>query len=229
MYKSSDRFFLVRAMPKVTEAHLEARRQQILDAALSCFAQRGFHQTTMQDICAQAELSSGALYRYFPSKDDIIAAMGAEHRARDAAIFGEVRQRADTLGIFTELAQAYFGMLAAPESRERIRVCVELWAEALRSPAHQDSWLHNRAEVMARLEDLVRRAQRRGEINPALDATAVAQVLIGFFQAAMLQSALDPEIDVWKYVGVVLAMIGGDFWWGGPATVPELRSPGAEA
>ena len=216
-------------MPKVTEAHLEARRQQILDAALSCFAQRGFHQTTMQDICAQSELSPGALYRYFPSKDDIIAAMGAEHRARDAAIFGEVRQRDDTLGIFTELAQAYFGMLAAPESRDRIRVCVELWAEALRSPAHQESWLRNRAEVMARLEDLIRRAQGHGGINPALDTAAAARVLIGFFQAAMLQSALDPEIDVGKYVGVVLAMIGGDFWRGGPAAGPDLCGLGSGA
>jgi AcrR family transcriptional regulator len=55
-------------MPKVTEAHLEARRQQILDAALACFSRRGFHQSTMQDICQEAELSPGAVYRYFRSK-----------------------------------------------------------------------------------------------------------------------------------------------------------------
>ena len=61
-------------MPKVTDAHLEARRQQILDAASACFARQGFHQTTMQDICRKAELSPGAVYRYFASKEDIIAA-----------------------------------------------------------------------------------------------------------------------------------------------------------
>jgi hypothetical protein len=48
-------------MPKVTEAHLEARRRQIVDAAAACFSQRGFHQTTMQDICKQAALSPGRL------------------------------------------------------------------------------------------------------------------------------------------------------------------------
>ena len=38
-------------MPKVTEAHLEARREQILDAAAECFARKGFHRSTMHDIC----------------------------------------------------------------------------------------------------------------------------------------------------------------------------------
>src|SRR2546426_7751892 len=53
-----------RAMPKVTDAHLEARRQQILDAATECFARKGFHRSTMHDICQMAELSPGAVYRY---------------------------------------------------------------------------------------------------------------------------------------------------------------------
>ena len=61
-------------MPKVTEAHLESRRQQVLDAAFACFARNGFHQTTMQDICREAQLSPGAVYRYFASKEEIIAA-----------------------------------------------------------------------------------------------------------------------------------------------------------
>ena len=61
-------------MPKVSGAHIAARRQQILDAARACFARQGFHQTSIQDICKEAGLSPGAVYRYFPSKDHIIAA-----------------------------------------------------------------------------------------------------------------------------------------------------------
>ena len=47
-------------MPEVTEAHLEARRQQIINAAFACFSRNGFHQTTIQDICQEALLSLGA-------------------------------------------------------------------------------------------------------------------------------------------------------------------------
>ena len=61
-------------MPKVTEAHSAARRQQIIDAAYRCFARKGFHQSTMRDIYAEANLSPGAVYHYFDSKDAIIQA-----------------------------------------------------------------------------------------------------------------------------------------------------------
>src|SRR3989304_4862304 len=71
-------------MPKVLPEYLELRRQQILDAAAACFVRRGFPRTTMQDICDEAGLSPGAVYRYFPSKEEIIEAM-SEYRQRQNA------------------------------------------------------------------------------------------------------------------------------------------------
>ncbi len=50
----------------------DQRRVQILDAARACFASAGFHGASMHQICAEARMSPGALYRYFPSKDAII-------------------------------------------------------------------------------------------------------------------------------------------------------------
>ena len=67
-------------MPKVTEEHVEARRRQILSAALRCFAREGFHRTTMQDIFREADLSPGAVYSYFKGKDELIA---GDHRGDD--------------------------------------------------------------------------------------------------------------------------------------------------
>ena len=46
------------------------RRDEILAAAQRCFARSGFHGASMQDICAEAGMSPGNLYRYFPSKDE---------------------------------------------------------------------------------------------------------------------------------------------------------------
>ncbi len=48
-------------MPKVSQAHLDARRSQILAAAVACFARKGLHRTTMQDIVTQSQLSPGAI------------------------------------------------------------------------------------------------------------------------------------------------------------------------
>src|SRR5262249_729393 len=88
------------------------RRREILDAALYCFRRRGFHQATMQEICAEANMSPGALYRYFSSKADIIAAIAEdERREADLAL-----QRAGDSGALIDglcaLAQGFFEKMA---------------------------------------------------------------------------------------------------------------------
>lgn len=65
-------------MPRVSQAHLDARRDQILDAARALFAAQGFARTSMPDIMRKSGLSVGAIYRYFTSKDEIIRAICAE-------------------------------------------------------------------------------------------------------------------------------------------------------
>lgn len=59
-------------MPKISEAHRERRRGQILDAAWRCFFRKGVQPTTMEDIIVESGLSASAMYRYFNGKDDII-------------------------------------------------------------------------------------------------------------------------------------------------------------
>jgi AcrR family transcriptional regulator len=49
----------------------QERRQQIMQAALACFARKGYHKTTMDDIVAESGLSKGTLYWYFKSKDEL--------------------------------------------------------------------------------------------------------------------------------------------------------------
>src|SRR3954470_18901979 len=70
----NERSFYIVGMPRVSEEHLERRRRQILDAARRCFVRKGVHETSMQDIFAESGLSAGAVYRYFKSKNEIVAA-----------------------------------------------------------------------------------------------------------------------------------------------------------
>ena len=65
-------------MPRVDDQYLESRRREIVDAAMTCFSREGFHRTTMQDIVRETGLSAGAIYRYFKSKEDIVAAIAEE-------------------------------------------------------------------------------------------------------------------------------------------------------
>src|SRR6516165_12628 len=86
-------FLYAKHVPKVSQQYRDARRDQILDAARRCFLRDGFHATSMQDLFAEASLSSGAFYRYFASKDDVIIAIAEDNMGgvletiRDAGVW----------------------------------------------------------------------------------------------------------------------------------------------
>jgi AcrR family transcriptional regulator len=60
--------------PLRTDDHGAVDLEQILNAARRCFVREGFHTTTMADVIAESGLSVGAVYRYFPGKEDLIRA-----------------------------------------------------------------------------------------------------------------------------------------------------------
>ena len=95
-------------MPKLRPATQLARREHILDAAEVCFARAGFHRTTMQDICKEAEISAGALYVYFASKEDLIAGVAERDRAEFAERFAELSASPDFLKALESLGRHYF-------------------------------------------------------------------------------------------------------------------------
>jgi TetR/AcrR family fatty acid metabolism transcriptional regulator len=69
-----------------THLRRDARRDQILDCALAVFARKGFHDTSIADICAPARIARGTLYQYFADKRDVLAALidRIVHRVLDA-------------------------------------------------------------------------------------------------------------------------------------------------
>ena len=201
-------------MPKVTEAHFEARRQQILGAAFACFARDGFHQTTMQNICREADLSPGAVYRYFDSKEAIIEASCEAEQQATATHFTAARQKGDTLQVLDELVSVYFIGIDRPESDSQIRLNLQVWVEALRNPQIKDTVHRCREDVVGHIEEIIRRAQERGEINPDLGSNAVARVLMSTYDGLVLQKSIEPDLDVGKYAEALKALYGGTFWQG---------------
>jgi AcrR family transcriptional regulator len=117
-------------MPKVSEAHLAARRRQILDAALVCFSRRGFHQTSMQAIFQESGLSPGAVYRYFRGKEEIVEAIAAETLGGLAAAI-----EAGAPGRPDEVMGRILDTVEAIELRDqRMRLALQVWGEAMVNP-----------------------------------------------------------------------------------------------
>ena len=194
-------------MPRVAESYLQSRRRQIMDAAIRCFAREGFHRTTMQDIVRETGLSAGAIYRYFKSKEDIVAAIAAEHHAAEAAAFAEVSTFDDVGAALRRLASASLGRLADPQEQEWRRVTVQVWGEALRNERVMGIVRGGIDEPVAILSALIRRGQRDGTLPEDLDPDGAARVCASIFQGLVLQQAWDPKLDVDGYIAAVFSLI----------------------
>ena len=196
-------------MPKVSEAHLASRRQQILAAAQRCFAREGFHRTTMQDVVREAELSPGAIYRYFPSKTELVAAIADERHQREAALLEAPSRGRKADAELRRAMQRFFESLAEPAEQETRRVGIQVWAEALRD-ANVLKVVRRGLELpRARLAALVRAGQARGELRPDLDADALARAMIALFHGFVLQQAWEPGVRLAPYLEVLDALLDG--------------------
>ena len=118
-------------MPRVTTAFKEDRRAEILEAARRCVSRSGFHQASMQEICAEAGMSPGNLYRYFPSKEAIIAGIAERDRAEVGAQLGAAEFTADFFATFAALARHHF----VDRSADDVGLCIEMVSESRRNPA----------------------------------------------------------------------------------------------
>src|SRR5438132_12318197 len=111
------------------------RRCQILDAALVCFAKRGFHQASMHDISAEAGISVGLIYRYFENKEAVISAMADRHKKEISQMLDRARQAPTLLESLEILFTAH---CCENEPRVISAFVVDLYAEASRNPEMAD-------------------------------------------------------------------------------------------
>ena len=107
------------------------RREQIMQAAMACFAKRGFHQTSMHDISAEAGISVGLIYRYFQNKEAVISAMADRHKQEIQEILERARQASGLLESLEVLFTAHCG---ETEPQVVSAFVVDLFAEASRNP-----------------------------------------------------------------------------------------------
>jgi TetR/AcrR family transcriptional regulator, transcriptional repressor of aconitase len=200
-------------MPKVTEEHVEARRRQILSAALRCFARHGFHRTTMQDIFREADLSPGAVYSYFKGKDELIVAIIGATMAfviESAAVFseplpeGRLRRPGEALAEMIERYQSF--ELGSVE--ERARIFPHLVGEQSRNPQVNAAVRAGIERLREGFETLARAAQERGELDPALDPADFSRLPISLMQGLLVQLGVyGDELDIDAYARAAAELI----------------------
>jgi AcrR family transcriptional regulator len=193
-------------MPRVSEAHLAARRQQILDAAKRCFMRDGFHNTSMQDVIAEAGLSVGAVYRYFKSKNDLITAIAESVINAASAMFEDLARHEPPLSPTeaVERAVEFVDRETGPDGL--LRIALQVWAEAMRDPALAEFVAAAYNRMRGHFTQLAARARDAGHLPPDTDVAAVGAVLFGMVPGYALQRMLSDGPGPKVYIGGLRAL-----------------------
>src|SRR4051794_17020975 len=163
---------IVGAMPKVSAQHKDAVRRRILDAALTCLERNGYQDVTTRDLLAEAGLSTGTFYNYFPSKEDLYEALAEEALAADVA---RILDR-DTHGV--PLGEGLLQFLQQVFANPTTAMAVSsLRSRMPANPAAADAVARLNRYVVATLTPLVATSADEGFLRADLDAEALVELV----------------------------------------------------
>jgi AcrR family transcriptional regulator len=196
-------------MPKVSEEHRAARREQIINAMLRCVARDGFHKTTMAAVVAESGLSAGMAYIYFKNKDDLIRAIAETVAGEGLSVVLE-SESAEVQPPHQVLAAVLERVIALGEERgvELHRVALQAWAEAARAPEVEAIYRREGDRSRAAWTTYVERAIAAGHLPSDADPVRTAHTLIGLIPGFMVQRLVFENLTPASYAAGLADLMG---------------------
>ncbi len=184
-------------MPKVNPEHEKARRKQILEAALACFMESGFHETTVDDVAAAAELSKGAIYTYFPSKSDLFLGAVDYYQRQKIARARDLFTDGDTaFARLEKLAELFLGGEESQVAGEGM-LELEFRSEAFKNPEFRQKLVETHRRWHDFLIAIIEEGVASGEFRSDIDPQAAAAILVATVEGLFLDCcsfADDPDL-----------------------------------
>jgi TetR/AcrR family transcriptional repressor of uid operon len=166
------------------------RRTQILDAAVICFAKRGFHQASMHDISAEAGISVGLIYRYFENKEEVISAMAARHKNE----IHEVVERAGQAPTLLESLEILFTAHCCENSPQiQSAFVVDLYAEASRNAQVADLVRDVLQTAMDGVTDVIARSPEARNVAHGLSPREMSELIFAVARGMLMRDVLQPQ------------------------------------
>jgi AcrR family transcriptional regulator len=209
-------------MPKLKPEELAVRQSEIIEAAQVCFLRSGFHRTTTDEICREANITPGGLYHYFASKEELIAAV--IDRSAEKAVQG-MRERIETAlnakSALIQVSQVFTQALQDPDIDNATRLELEIWAEGLKNDKLFEKSRRAWTMRMGWLEALIRRGMDDGIYDPeTVEPHAMASLLISIYIGLRIGRLLGPDFDIDGAVRMFFMMRSGRL----QSTSPELET-----
>jgi AcrR family transcriptional regulator len=167
-------------------------RELILDAAYRVFANRGYGQSSVDAVIAEAGLSKGAFYHHFTSKDELFKALIQDRQRKcidqmtDAVIPASSRRDAieRLVGV---------GLQSNEADPDWVRIYFEFCMQAMREEFARNIVSASLRECRGIVAQMLKRGQESGSVRADLDLAAAALLLIGLFDGIALHTTIDQD------------------------------------
>ncbi len=163
------------------------RHEQILQAAMVCFAKCGFHQTSMHDISERAGISVGLIYRYFENKEAVISAMADGHKEELQHTLERARQAPTLLDAMETLFTAHCSD-SAPQVEAAF--VIDLFAEAGRNPTIAALVRDVSNTALQGVTELIERSPEATTMTNGLSARELAEMIFAINDGMLMREVL---------------------------------------
>jgi AcrR family transcriptional regulator len=173
-------------MPRISAERESATRRRILKAARTVFVEKGFHRASIDDVVAECGLSVGAIYTYFPNKDELIRAsiLEANKEESDAVL-------ADTLAagsVAERLDRAIRGWWRYTiEAEGTPAFLAEVWGEASRRPLIRDLMARRWERGVTMTSIMLRECVEHGDLPADIGVDALARTISALTDGMVLE------------------------------------------
>ena len=186
--------------PKLKPETLEERREQILQAALTCFSRKGYHQTTMDDIVHEAGLSKGGVYWHFGSKKELFLALFEPFMDATEQIMLTAMESGSTAREKLEATLELSSTLSTSDDFQEIMpLMIDVWAQNWRDSEVNDVAIGMYRRLLGPFVQLIEEGIARGEFKP-VDARAMAGIIFGLYDGLAVQAMIDETLVDWDAV-----------------------------
>ena len=213
-------------MPKVTEEHREAVRRRLVDAARRVLLRRGYDLTT-REILAEADLSAGTLYNYFPSKADLVEAVAEDVLAEDVSLFSAIAE-SDGRGTGPALVDLVRDWVLA-EPHPGTAVLAQFRGRVTQEPEVRSAVGRYNRSVVDAFRPLVEAAAAEGFLRDDVDPAGLIELIDIVWDGMARRAATDTFATDFETVAAacVRVLLGGAVR--DVAAVPAQPPPGAPA
>lgn len=176
--------------PKIVDR--EVKREEILEAALTAFARKGFSNTRIEDVSEEAGIAKGLVYRYFKNKDELFFALYDQVRKKfHEKIFRGMNEQLTASEALTRFIIQT--LKAFEEWQEFAVVLLDFWSEHRRAKSIQLKFSEIYNISRRAIAGIIQKGVKQGELS-AIDPEIGASVVIAILDGIMLQRLYDPDM-----------------------------------